>query len=104
MANKNSWMRRALLKLGKRTAKSPMTRIGEMAGRPIRSAMSGVKKSADRDKRVRSMMRNGGLSGSIMGRKNYDTAFRKIRGYVKNHDMTGASNYIQDQGKKIRGE
>jgi hypothetical protein len=104
MANKNSWMRRALLKLGKRTAKSPMTRIGELAGRPMRAAVSGVKKTADRDKRVRNMMRIGGLSGSVMGRKNYNTAFRRINRYVKSHDMTGANNYIQDQGRKIRGE
>ena len=104
MANKNSWMRRALLKFGKKTAKSPVTRIGEMAGRPIRSAVSGAKESADRNKRVRGMMRSGGLAGSVMGRKNYNTAFRKINEYVKKDDMTSANNYIKNQGKKIREE
>ena len=102
MANKNSWVRRALLKFGGKTAKSPMTRIGEMAGRPIRSALSGVKESSDRDRRVRNMMRVGGLSGSIMGSKNYNTAFGKIKEYVKNDDMAGARTYIQDQGSKIK--
>ena len=104
MANKNSWMRRALLKFGKKTAKSPMTRIGELAGKPIRSALSGVKTSSDRDRRIRSMMRSGGLSGSIMGSKNYNTAFGKIKEYVKKDDMTGARTYIQNQGKKIKGQ
>ena len=104
MANKNSWIRGALLKLGEKTAKSPITRIGEFAGKPVRSVVSGAKTSSDRDKRVMNMMRVGGLSGSIMGRKNYNTAFDKIREYVKKDDMAGAKIYIQDQGKKIKGQ
>lgn len=104
MANKNSWVRSALLKFGKRTAKSPITKIGEITGKPIRSVLSGAKASSDRNKKVMSMMRSGGLSGSIMGRKNYNTAFGKIREYLKKDNMVGAKAYIQDQGKKIKGQ
>lgn len=104
MANKNSWARRTLLKLGKKASSSPITKIGERVGKPIMSATSGVRKSIGDDKKVMSMMRNRGLSGSIMGEKNYNTAFKRIKGYVKSNDMGSANTYISDQAKKIKSQ
>ncbi|MCK5409724.1 MAG: hypothetical protein KAJ30_05610 [Candidatus Heimdallarchaeota archaeon] len=104
MANKNSWARRALLKLGERTAGSSIAKVGEKLGRPIMSATRGVRKSIDDDKKVMSMMRNRGLSGTIMGESNYNTAFKRIKGYVKDNDMSSANTYIQDQARKIKSQ
>lgn len=54
MANRNSWMRKALLKLGERTARSPITKIGERIGAPIRKTIesfSAKKSESDSEKR-----------------------------------------------------
>ena len=104
MANRNSWAKRALLKLGGRASKSPITKIGERVGRPMMSATRGIRQSIDTDKKVMGMMRNKGLSGSIMGKDNYNTAFKRIKGYVNSNDMSGANSYIQDQAKKIKSQ
>ena len=49
-------------------------------------------------------MRNRGLSGTIMGESNYNTAFKRIKGYVKDNDMSSANTYIQDQARKIKSQ
>ena len=99
---RNSWARRILQKLGKRTSKSSFTKVGEKVGAPIRSALKGTVKSIKTDKQVRGMMSSGGLSGSIMGESNYNTAFNKIKNFIKDGDSGEANSFIQSQVKKIK--
>ena len=87
-------MRRAL----SRISKSPITRIGEKVGAPIRKP---IQKHLKLGSDVRDMMRKHGLSGSIMGRVNYNKASNVIRDLLKDGNTTGATDYAKSQSKKI---
>lgn len=83
---KNSWLKR--LNLG-------IMGIGERVGRPIR-------KPIERHYKSEKMMREGGLSSSTMGLRNYGKAFKSVRSFLKENNISAAKNYISEQRKKIK--
>lgn len=91
---RNSWTRRIL----SRIKKSPITKIGEKVGAPIRKPIQRYFKLGTD---VRSMMRKYGLSGSVMGRTNYNKASGVIRGFLRDNNTSSAIDYAQSQKEKI---
>ena len=98
MGKYNSWIRSTLSKMGERASKSPVTKVGEKLGAPIRKP---IQKHFKLGKDTRNMMREYGLSGSIMGRVNYNKASDTIRGFLKDNTTTGATDYAKSQAEKI---
>ena len=97
MFNKNSWARRTLLKLGKRTAGRFPTKVGShLFSKPI--------KSAELDRKVRGIMRNKKWGEGAIGRISHDAISKKLKDYYKNNDEKGATNYIKSQEEKMRNQ
>ncbi len=92
---KNSWVRRAL----SRISKSPITKLGEKLGAPARKP---IQKHFKLGTDTRNIMRKHGLSGSIMGRINYNKASSTIRKFLKENNTVGATDYAKSQATKIR--
>lgn len=83
---KNSWLK----KINRR-----IMDIGEKVGAPIR-------KPIQRHYESEKLMREGGLSSSVMGSKNYGSAFRSVKDFLKENNISAAKNYISEQKKKTR--
>ena len=94
---RNSWARSIL----SRIKKSPITKIGEKVGAPIRKP---IQKHFKLGTDVRSMMRKYGLSSSIMGRVNYNKASGTIRNLLKEGDTSNAIDYAKNQSEKISNQ
>lgn len=82
---KNSWLQKI---------NRGITKVGETIGAPIR-------KPIERHYKSEKMMREGGLSSSVMGSKSYGNAFKSVKDFLKENNISAAKNYILEQKKKI---
>lgn len=85
---KNSWLKRINRRI---------MDVGERVGRPIRKP---IEKHFEVEERVRNMMSSKGLVGGTMGDRNYDIAFKKIKGLVKDNNIQEANKFISGLSKK----
>ena len=100
MGKYNSWARNALLKMGKRASKSPITEIGKR----IRSTLSGPIKSFQLENKIRKIMSDKQWVAGSIGSESYDTIFKKLKNLYENNDTSGIATYMQEQEEKMRNQ
>ena len=54
------------------------------------------------DKTTSEMLRKNGLSGGIVGEKNYNVMYNQIKQRLQEGDQIGAYGYVKEKAKKLR--